>query len=266
MKSTLRSFIINALGSKQTAAISHRLAQIGMLGLGVDVGSEFETNGEQWFSRRLFGAIPGAVCADVGANVGEYTATALAMNASHVFAFEPSPAIFDVLKSQFGDDSRVTLLKTAIGEETGEVSFYVPINNASTFASRDVAITPIASSTSQKITVLLTTLDQISEKEKVAFDVVKIDVEGFELEVLKGAQRMLRSKPPKVIQFEFNTHHGKRRQTMQDFADALPDFKMFRLASRSLRPIDLGHHFSTIYAYQNIICIYDDPRLLSRLT
>jgi FkbM family methyltransferase len=265
MKAAIKNAVILALGSKYAHPLTRRLAQIGLLGLGVGVGSEFETNGEEWLTRRLFEALPGAVCADVGANVGDYTHIAAQRGASRILAFEPAPSTFKTLSTKYASDRRVELFQTAVGEEVGETSFYVPIDHESTFASRDITITTISDSRSEKIDVPITTLDRVSREHNVVFDIIKIDVEGFELEVLKGAKNLLAEHPPQLIHFEFNTHHRKRRQTLDDFANLLPEYALFRLASRSLRPIELEHAFATIYSFQNIICIHESSRLLQEL-
>jgi len=266
MKSKIRRVVTFILGSRYGLPVSHRLAQIGMLGLGVDIGSEFEINGEEWLSQRLFKALPGAVCADVGANIGEYTETALRLGASRILAFEPAPVTFQTLNETYGSDKRVELLQTALGEDVGQTVFYFPLDRDSTFASRDIHITTISNARTSRLDVPLTTLDRICQERNVDFDVIKIDVEGFELEVLKGAEELLVKNPPQLIQFEFNSHHRKRHQTLDDFAMLLPQYRMFRLASRSLRPIDLDRPFSTIYAYQNIVCIHEASGIISEFT
>jgi hypothetical protein len=101
------------------------------------------------------------------------------------------------------------------------------------------------------IKVPMTNLDVIVETSGQSPFFVKIDVEGFELEVLAGMRRIMEPNPPRVIQFEFNTHHLRRRQNMNDFVAALPGFHLYRLAARSLRPLDHTHHFANIYVYSN---------------
>jgi Methyltransferase FkbM domain len=85
---------------------------------------------------------------------------------------------------------------------------------------------------------------------------MKIDVEGFELEVLTGAQRLLDSGVLSYVQFEFGPHHLKRRQNIGDFMAVLKDYEFYRLATHALRPLgDGSHYLHNIYAYSNIICV-----------
>lgn len=141
----------------------------------------------------------GDLCFDVGANIGNRTKPFLNLGAK-VVAVEPQKACCNILKENFGD--QITIIQKGVGDEIGEKDFYE-------------ADSPIISSFSEEwieqvkkdrfkgfnwnepIKLGITTLDaMIAEYGKPAF--VKVDVEGFELEVFKGL-----SQPVKAMSFEY---------------------------------------------------------------
>jgi FkbM family methyltransferase len=149
---------------------------------------------------------------DVGANVGQTARAALAaFPAAHVYSFEPHPTVFTELKVNIRD-KRATLNNVAFGAETGEVTLYEFGNEGS--ASLRNSLVPDARSTvqfgyiSKPINVRCTTIDQFCGDQRIArIDVLKIDVEGFELSVLKGARGMLDRGQIGFIYLEYNDLH-----------------------------------------------------------
>ena len=261
MKLMARKVIARVLGTRLASPIATALSKAGLLGLGVGIHHEFGNSGESWLYKRLFRNFPSLVCLDIGANIGAFTMEVRSLGAGEVFAYEPVPETFAILENSVRHDKSVHIFQSAVGELQGTTRFFVPLLvSDSVLASRDVDVTDVDQEHVREIAVPITTVDLISGKLGVHIDFVKIDVEGFELEVLKGAFNTILTKAPAVIQFEFNAHHGRRNQTMRDFKTLLPNYKMFRLACASLRPIDVEDYLATIYTYQNIVCIHESAR------
>jgi FkbM family methyltransferase len=264
----LVDFAGNILGAKPARPFVTLMAQAGLRGLGVNLNHDFLNSGESWLLGKMFAQLKGAVVLDVGANVGEYTLKARELGAGKVYAFEPSVDTCALLKQATASDNNIEVYQMALGEAEGTTSFFVPTDpNNSVFASRDVNVTPLNSDQMTSVTVPLTTVDAFVSTHSLSIDVMKVDVEGFELEVFKGAQKTIAERPPKLIHFEFNSHHGLRHQTIGDFAELLPEYNMFRLASKSLRPLDPSYYLSNIYVFQNIICLHPSAtKLFAALT
>jgi FkbM family methyltransferase len=232
------------------------LTKIGLRGLGVNVDYHLGRSGERFFLNGLLAQFPDIACFDVGANVGDYTSALVATGARQVVAFEPVRQTFDVLAENVGSLRGVTLVHTAVGERDGVVQFDIPTGSTqSVLASRDLSIAPEASAAHETVRVPLCTLDGFVEKNAIDPGFVKIDVEGFELEVILGMKRLIARKPPVAIQFEFNQHHLKRKQSLLDFQEVLPDFSFFRIATHSLRPLSPDHYLSNIFTYCNIVAV-----------
>lgn len=141
-------------------------------------------------------------CFDIGANIGNRTEAFLKLGA-RVVAVEPQKDCADFLKKTFGNNENFTMINIALAEENGSTEMLV--SNASTLSSMSSEwIDHIKKNNlfegctwDQSITVQTTTLDDLIKKHGRP-DFCKIDVEGYEYEVLKGL-----SQPIKMISIEY---------------------------------------------------------------
>ena len=130
----------------------------------------------------------GETFVDVGAHIGSVIAEARRLRPrSQVIAFEAMPDKADFLRQRFPD---VAVRCCALAEEDGEASFYVA--DQSGFSS-------LAKVSSNEIKVRKQRLDDVLGDQHI--HAMKIDVEGAELGVLRGADRVVRRSRP-IIMFE----------------------------------------------------------------
>jgi FkbM family methyltransferase len=156
---------------------------------------------------RLYGRFvrPGDLVFDIGAHVGDRVASFRRLGA-RVVAAEPQPAPVKVLKLLYGRSRNVVIEAVAVGRETGTVAIMInPDNPTVSTASHDLVSAARdapgweTQRWSRTACVPVTTLDSLIARHGVpAF--IKIDVEGFEYEVLAGL-----SRPIKSLSFEFTT-------------------------------------------------------------
>jgi FkbM family methyltransferase len=136
----------------------------------------------------------GDIALDVGANLGWYSVLLNRLSApgARIFAFEPDPRTYGLLLTNLAanEATRVTALNIALGAEAGSATLrrYKDSNNGrhSLIPGDDIA---------GSITVLLDTLDAFAAAQGIAgqrIAFMKIDVEGFEYFVLRGATQLLR--------------------------------------------------------------------------
>lgn len=133
---------------------------------------------------------------DVGANAGIFTILASKVVGAQSYAFEPILDTFERLKDQVYlnriNDNVITLNK-GVGSESGQLNFTNDSDATNKVCSKAGANTSY---------VEVTTLDKELDLDR--HYVIKIDVEGFELEVLKGAKNLLDSGVVKAIIIELN--------------------------------------------------------------
>ena len=142
---------------------------------------------------------PGDVFVDVGANVGMYSVVAsLCVGESgRVLALEASPATFDRLKVITEQDPcNIALKQCAVSDVVGSTAFFIgPEDHSGVSSMRD-----LGAAATRRISVSTETLDVLLETwPKIRL--VKIDVEGAEMAVIKGALRIIeRDKPFMVME------------------------------------------------------------------
>src|SRR5581483_3419301 len=137
-----------------------------------------------------------ALCFDLGAHLGDRTGYFRALGA-RVVAVEPQPELIAVLQRLYGRDPGVTLVEAAVGARPGTATLYRdPVNPTVATLSerfrRQVAASPAFAGVRwrEARTVPVTTLAALIERFGLP-DFTKIDVEGFEAEVLRGLNRPL---------------------------------------------------------------------------
>ncbi len=162
--------------------------------------------GRQRSLRRFYRAFvgPGDRVFDIGAHLGDRSSAFAALGA-HVIALEPQPRLFAWLERLTRRSGRVTCLPLAVGAEPGRLNLAISRVNLtvsslsadwrSQVKSRQAGFAAIDWDESQAVEV--TTMDALIERFGEP-DFCKIDVEGFEPEVLKGL-----SRPLKALSVEF---------------------------------------------------------------
>jgi hypothetical protein len=106
--------------------------------------------------------------------------------------------------------------------------------------------------------VTVTTLDDFVMHESIdKIDFMKIDTEGHECNVLKGALASIRQGRITIIQFEFGRPHLASRTYFQDIYELLKDqYDLYRLLPKSLLPVRSYHYlFNEIFAFQNYVAV-----------
>ncbi|WP_343636886.1 FkbM family methyltransferase [Fluviicola sp.] len=144
---------------------------------------------------------------DIGANIGQTAFNMSLVQQSKglhpvIYAFEPYPKTFGKLERNIGNNPALIVKAYNLGLGSEKGSLHMMQHNA--WNSGGFRMT---SDTSNSIVVPVISLDEfVSENQIPAIDFIKIDVEGFELEVLKGARQTIRRFRP-VIVFEYSVEN-----------------------------------------------------------
>lgn len=182
-----------------------------------------------------------AVILDVGTNIGEtlLNFARLAPN-GNVHGFEPDPLNHSRCceNLELNSFTNIQLNKVGLGSEKGE--YFIKVNTPSNRGGNKISATFIENNT-QVVNII--TLDQYAESKQLSkIDLIKIDVEGYELNVLKGGKQTLSAFKPVLFielddnnlkeqghsakelirfvkQFNYQVHHAETNQLITESAD-----------------------------------------------
>ena len=155
---------------------------------------------------------------DIGAHKGEFLEKMLKIEKVNSFyAFEPQKNIFNELSERFSQDKKVTLFNFAMDKEItnkklkinklsmtsslaeiNEKSLYLKIKNFLTFSK---------SNFEDEYEIQTNTVDKIFENISLKKALLKIDVEGFEINVIEGSKMKLREIPFLLLENQFGNHY-----------------------------------------------------------
>jgi FkbM family methyltransferase len=156
-----------------------------------------------WICQKLVG--PGDTVMDIGANIGLVTLwlSYLVGESGKVHAFEPNPKLQEMIEKALHRNRRSNVIvhRMALGSKDGTMELYIPQGNS----GEGSLIRNRARKDCNIVSVPVYTLSSVMAKEK--FDkvrLIKIDVEGFEEEVLRGASEFFEKVRPETLLFEQN--------------------------------------------------------------
>jgi FkbM family methyltransferase len=213
-------------------------------------------------------ADPGEIAVDVGANIGVMTAamaTAVG-NGGQVFSFEPLPELFAELSDNVGrwfselGWSHVHTVSSALSNREGWGPLLVPSGFR---ANRGTATLRPSDGEHEGVPVRLTTLDGVmAGVERIG--VLKVDVEGHELEVLEGARALLETGAIRDILFEdYHPYPSPVTELLTSFGYEIRSVRKGVLAPKLLPPD--GKNFDLSFELPNYLATRDLERATDRL-
>lgn len=207
----------------------HRLKTLVESGLGIRL---FRTlpHGVDYRSDLIRRGFRPKTVIDVGANEGQAAMHFLeAFSAADIHCFEPVQSTFERLKRRVGSYS-CRCVQQAVGRKVGEATVYVGDNPLTNFLIRNSP-----NSTGQKVAV--TTIDAYAAEQRIGvIDLLKVDAEGFDMEVLAGAEQCFAEERIKFVLIEVGFHfHGQEHAPFQQIDDHLRSrrFDLFGLYNQT---------------------------------
>ncbi|RQR39863.1 MULTISPECIES: FkbM family methyltransferase [unclassified Burkholderia] len=218
----------------------------------------------------------GAQVLDIGANIG-CTALALSQIVSDgkVVAFEPVPRTFANLSKNVGMISNVAIHNFALGKQTGTLPMQGSEgDSAGAFVANQFHI---ANTGYFQVDVPVRTLDEAFPSLGLdRIDFIKIDVEGFELDVFEGGRETLqRFKPRVVLEMNHFCLNMFRRITYPEFRERLLSIFPYVYAVDGTRYLDLtaeddayvvGYEHTLQFRFPNLVAGFDRTDLIARLS
>ena len=220
-----------------------------------------ESSGESYFLKRRLNKRM-RVIFDVGANVGEWSLNALRWaKKAKVYAFEPFPETFNVLKKKVRN-RRFLPFSLALSSETGQKEGW---DWGSTPADRKTRLNglyyrPILKGQlkkeASKVTLKTTSVDDFCAKNKIKYiDYLKIDTEGSEVDVIRGASQMIDQGKVGIIQFEYGGCYIDSKTTLKEIYTRLKKkgYSIFRLLPKGLLKLPCWDDRYENYTYCNYV-------------
>ena len=238
-------------GRKNFYRVWHKLFAVSLAGMNIGGGGGVETSGENnvlVYVREHSETRP-LVVFDVGANKGQYTKNLLQFFQGeniNVHCFEPGHETFRILAGELGSNENVILNNFGLSNKKEDSTLYY-----------DKAGSGLASLYKRQLDyfnidfeghedIRLDTLDNyIKAKGITRIDLLKLDVEGNELNVLNGAVSSLSEGIIRSVQIEFGGCNLDSRTFIRDFWNILSkDFIMYRILRDGL--VKIKQYYETI--------------------
>lgn len=199
---------------------------------------------------------PGDTFVDIGANIGLMSVFAAGCvgEKGKVLAFEAHPETFDWLNFNvaLNHAACIETYGFALGNETGSAVIYDNWD-----INRGGASLVVRQENATGHTVEVKTLDDVLDSD-ISPKLIKVDVEGFELPVLRGAaQTIRRSRPVLIVEYSVNRDNQYESTELIDFIESFGFYKLFKLSGTKERKSELTEIKSRaeLPDHDNIICI-----------
>ena len=155
---------------------------------------------------------------DIGAHKGEFLENMLKIEKIKSFyAFEPQKNIFNELKEKFSKNEKITLFNFAMDKEIANkklkinklsmTSSLAEINEKSFYLKIKNFLTSSKSNFEDEYEIQTNTVDKIFKNISLQKSLLKIDVEGFEMNVIEGSITKLKEIPFVLLENQFGNHY-----------------------------------------------------------
>jgi FkbM family methyltransferase len=219
-------------GKQEFQSFFEKLYQKVLLGMFIGSGGNVEESGELWVLKYINEVVPppvdggSIVVFDVGANLGKYTNMIYEImgEIAKIYSFEPSKATYQKLMQNTVELSNVNHYNFGFGREDTILTLYSDTEESglASLLKRHLEHFDIKMDLEEKVEI--TTIDSFCFSNSIThIHLLKLDVEGNELNVLRGARRMIESNNVDFIQFEFGGCNIDSRTYFQDFYYLLKD-------------------------------------------
>lgn len=242
------------IGKKIFQPFFEKMYRISLRGMNYGLGGMVETSGElnvMDFIKKM-GKSDSLILFDIGANNGQYLSFLKSKFEKNcrIYVFEPGKLCFQNLKKTF-IQKNIYISNIAVSSLKGSSQLYYGKEGspwASLYNNSD-----IIERNSEEIET--TTLDDFCREEHIhRINFCKIDVEGHELEVLKGAKTLLNENKIDFIQFEFGYASLNAGIYLKNFFDCLHNYDIYRIVNDGLYKISYNVRYE-IFLTSNYLAI-----------
>ena len=224
MKQVTKTLLIGLSSNAHFQRLLERNVAISQYLMGIGSGTSIDSSGENVLVEKLkqHATTSKSLCIfDVGANKGQFLGLierGLQGVPFHIHAFEPSQFTYKVLHDNVNASSNVTLNNVGLGKQTGEFELFYDEAGSGLASLSKRRLTHFGIDFKYSETVEIDTLDRYCLRHAIqSIDLLKLDVEGHELDVLQGGLRMFSDRKIRMVSFEFGGCNIDSRTYLQDF-------------------------------------------------
>jgi len=238
--------------------------EASLRGLGIGNWENDRLTGERWFIEKdlsfLLRGLEQPILFDVGANLGTYSLNFLReFPGGESHAFEPHPQTFSCLAKNLADQP-ANPIPLALGDKAGDAILfdYKSESGGSSHASlHEDVFSNVYKQETKQLAIKSTTLDAYCDHNGIErIDLLKIDTEGNEHNVLRGASQMIGNGRISIVQIEFNVHNLYSGCQFDKLQATLPDHRFYRLLPTGRLALSQSAPFErNIFLFQNLIAI-----------
>jgi FkbM family methyltransferase len=239
-----------------------KLYEVSLYGMNMGPASGFtHYSGEDWIinyvKKHIKSPVPNIF--DVGANIGDYTTAIIASFGSeniNLYCFEPSKTAFGMLTAELSAYQNINLYNIGFGDKEETVKLYSYADGAGSASVVNKYYENINNSNYVE-EIQITTLDAFCSTNKIEkIDFMKMDVEGYEFNILCGGKNLLTSYSIDFIQFEFGFPCIDSRVFFKDIYSYLSDnYNIYRCLFDGLIKIDHYDYRDELYGIQNFLAV-----------
>jgi len=243
VNSIIKKIVSPIVGKKIFQKFFEALDRFALLGMNIGGGGDLYNSGERIaieYVKSNLNLKQDLVLFDVGANVGKYTSLLREVFGDHakIYSFEPSKGTFEKLISNTKDRKR--LFNFGLGSKDADMTLFSNNKRSGLSSLYQRNLEHVDMKMDHVESVKIKSLDSFCDEHNIPrINFLKIDVEGYEMEVLSGSKNRLNSGAIDFIQFEFGGCNIDSRTYFKDFYYLLKDkYKIYRIVKDGLYPID----------------------------
>jgi len=174
---------------------------------------------------------------DGGANIGDWSKEVVSHASCTIYAFEPAPDAFEILKEWAAPYKNIQCFNAALNDEEKELEInWYPNSGGSTFFHRPI-LNDVYHLSNKKISVSSTSIDSFCKKERIEhINFLKIDTEGAEALVIAGSKHLIKHHKIDFIQFEYGGTYRDAKITLKNIYNFLisNNYSIFRITTDGL--------------------------------
>ncbi|MDD3953328.1 MAG: FkbM family methyltransferase [Lentisphaeria bacterium] len=263
-----QKILISLSGNPFMQNVLEKIVQGSQNLMGIGSGTDVVSSGEQVVFRVLKQRLNPPYCIfDVGSNKGQFLKLILDHIAGDDFSvhcFEPGRETFKILESSFKTDKRIQLNNIAIGKEISEAKLYSNSAGSELASLTRRRLDHFGIDFNESEVIKINTIDHYcADKAIHHVHLLKLDIEGHEMDALTGAKGMFDAKSIDVVAFEFGGCDIDTRTFFQDFWYFFREinFNIFRITpSGYLHPVESYKEIHEQFRPTNFIAISNNQR------